>query len=623
MKRLFALVLVLLAPLAASADVTINNITFSTGLVGAGSKVSFDTPLNIRNYLALGITNSPEFAELSVSGDLSYGVNTLTRFYGHGNIFGTVSGSDITAVYKFNIDGDNVDATAGGGLYGGYFGHSFGGVTVKGNRTTLQGLINLNATTGNGAGNQAFYVAGASTALASANDGGTNTVGAGNLFARNAVCALLSGATYFNSCVGDEIDVAVKSGTTKVYFKEGMKVVQLLDDLIPGTAEDYAYGLGNQPSGTAPGWKFGFQFGTSEGWWPIASTGTMVGTRPGFAGGPTYTAAHGVDFSGVTFSADSFKSTGFSVNPTGVITGSTGSKIQDPAAVALGVGGQLLLQGNNNSAQATYAAIKASAVSGTPGAEAGDLLLQPVTGGVPTTVLTVDHLGHTTVTGPGNFIFGTGGIIAASGLGIRDTSAAFDVTLAGTSSTALSAGRTLTLDMKNVAHTLAFGSTANTITFPSAASYTLIGNGDTGTVTGTMTVARANNQTNVASPSGTTDTTGKMMGLAGAITPTYSGNILLIISGDISNGTTGDGAKVQASWGTGAAPANGDAIGGTQCGSRPTFTALTGVLTVPFTVNCMITGRALATPLWLDVTLAAITAGTASISNISVSATEM
>lgn len=56
---------------------------------------------------------------------------------------------------------------------------------------------------------------------------------------------------------------------------------------------------------------------------------------------------------------------------------------------------------------------------------------------------------------------------------LRDTSAAFDVTLAAVSSATLTAGRTLTLDMGNVAHTLAFGTTANTITFPNAASGTV------------------------------------------------------------------------------------------------------------------------------------------------------
>lgn len=55
---------------------------------------------------------------------------------------------------------------------------------------------------------------------------------------------------------------------------------------------------------------------------------------------------------------------------------------------------------------------------------------------------------------------------AITTLGIRDTSAAFDVTLAAVSSTNLTAGRILTLDMGNVAHTLIFGTTAGNLTFP-------------------------------------------------------------------------------------------------------------------------------------------------------------
>ena len=85
----------------------------------------------------------------------------------------------------------------------------------------------------------------------------------------------------------------------------------------------------------------------------------------------------------------------------------------------------------------------------------------------------------TNETGSGALVFGTaptiagGSITGLTGLAIRDTSAAFDVTLAATSSVALDAGRALTLNMGNVAHTLAFGTTANTITFPNAASGTV------------------------------------------------------------------------------------------------------------------------------------------------------
>lgn len=79
-----------------------------------------------------------------------------------------------------------------------------------------------------------------------------------------------------------------------------------------------------------------------------------------------------------------------------------------------------------------------------------------------------------------------GSITALTALAVRDTSAAFDVTIAATSSTTLTAGRTLTLDVGNVAHTLKLGTTANTITFPNLASFTVITSGDTGSVTSTI-----------------------------------------------------------------------------------------------------------------------------------------
>lgn len=66
-----------------------------------------------------------------------------------------------------------------------------------------------------------------------------------------------------------------------------------------------------------------------------------------------------------------------------------------------------------------------------------------------------------------------GSHVGLTSLGVRDTSAAFDVTIAATSGTPLTAGRALTLNMGNVAHTLAFGTTANTITFPNVASDTV------------------------------------------------------------------------------------------------------------------------------------------------------
>lgn len=104
--------------------------------------------------------------------------------------------------------------------------------------------------------------------------------------------------------------------------------------------------------------------------------------------------------------------------------------------------------------------------------------------------LTITSAGVMTATSP--IISGTGTSITNVGtLALRDTSAAFDVTIACTDASTISAGRTLTMSMGNVAHTLAFGTTANTITFPNAASGTVpfLNLAQTFTAAQTVTVA--------------------------------------------------------------------------------------------------------------------------------------
>ena len=122
-------------------------------------------------------------------------------------------------------------------------------------------------------------------------------------------------------------------------------------------------------------------------------------------------------------------------------------------------------------------------------------------------------------------------------LAIRDTSAAFDVTLAATSSTTLTAGRTLTLNMGNVAHTLAFGTTANTITFPNLASFTVITNGDTGTVTNAML---ANSSVTVNGTSIALGASGTVTAAAGTLTGTTL-NATVVTSSLTAVGTIGTG----------------------------------------------------------------------------------
>ena len=131
-------------------------------------------------------------------------------------------------------------------------------------------------------------------------------------------------------------------------------------------------------------------------------------------------------------------------------------------------------------------------------------------------------------------------------------------------------------------------------------------------------------QSSPANPTGTADLTGKMMGLAGTMTPATTGRIHVTITGTIFNsGGVGDGANVQLRTGTGTAPANGDALTGTTAGGLVQYVSPTTACKVPFTVCAIVSGLTLATARWIDVGLAAVTGGTAEITDISVTAFEL
>lgn len=137
----------------------------------------------------------------------------------------------------------------------------------------------------------------------------------------------------------------------------------------------------------------------------------------------------------------------------------------------------------------------------------------------------------TSSTGSGSVVLGTsptisgGSISALTTLAIRDTSAAFDVTIAATSSTALTAGRTLTLDMVNAARTIKLAGNidiAANFTTSGANALTLTTTGSTNvTLPTTGTLA-----TNVTTTLGdliyasATGTPGTLARLAGNITAT-------------------------------------------------------------------------------------------------------
>lgn len=139
----------------------------------------------------------------------------------------------------------------------------------------------------------------------------------------------------------------------------------------------------------------------------------------------------------------------------------------------------------------------------------------------------------------------------------------------------------------------------------------------------TLTTPPAHTLSSVAAPSLTASLTGVMMGLAGAITPVLSGKVRITISGDIANSVSGDGSNVQVRFGTGTAPVNGAALTGTTVGSLVKFIAAAAGQKVPFCIGATITGLTLNTAIWIDVGLAAVTGGNASIADVDITADEL
>ena len=131
-------------------------------------------------------------------------------------------------------------------------------------------------------------------------------------------------------------------------------------------------------------------------------------------------------------------------------------------------------------------------------------------------------------------------------------------------------------------------------------------------------------QATPADPTGTSDTTGKMMGLGVPFTPNVSGNCLIVASGDMGNSNSVGGGLVQLRYGTGSAPANGDALTGTATGARAKMTEVEIYNDFyPFALNGAVAGLTPGTTYWFDISLAAFSVGTAAIENISVTIVEI
>jgi len=186
-------------------------------------------------------------------------------------------------------------------------------------------------------------------------------------------------------------------------------------------------------------------------------------------------------------------------------------------------------------------------------------------------------------------------------------------------------------------NTLTALSTSNGVTIGTGSNATILSSNASGSaksislpdVSGTVQLAGASEsaQSNTSNPTGTTSTTGVMMGLGGAntFTPLLSGRILIFVTGTEYNTAGGQGGVIQIRYGTGAAPANGAAptgsVGGPIVTGQPDGAGHTE--TIPMASVVVVSGLTIGTTYWVDVTLASTGSGTTSLSDATITTVEL
>lgn len=170
----------------------------------------------------------------------------------------------------------------------------------------------------------------------------------------------------------------------------------------------------------------------------------------------------------------------------------------------------------------------------------------------------------------------------------------------------------------------------NLPTTPGTAGQVLTSQGGGSTA---MTWGTSNNyagsimQASGGNPTGTASTTAVMMGIGSVctITPGRSTRVFATIYGNMGNNTANDGGAAQGHFGTGTAPINGAAAAGVIFTGNGFITnnANTANMTATVTVAGMLTGLTPGTTYWIDVSLQALTGGTATFQNVTCVGFEM
>lgn len=204
---------------------------------------------------------------------------------------------------------------------------------AAGNRSTLLPVLTKSTSLGGTDPLKKFYLPLFPQFYINAGDGGTSlTDWRGDHYGFGSLVQAQSGAKWLNSVIGAEIDVSMQANTSAKY-KVGLQIVSVNSDAVKGYTAEAMLVLTRDASTTAK-WNNGILFGFPYGLWPFEDNATIIGTY-----GTGLAAGVGLDFSAVTFGTAALKSAGFSVGPTGAVTGLSLAAVNAAGAASLRLSG--------------------------------------------------------------------------------------------------------------------------------------------------------------------------------------------------------------------------------------------------------------------------------------------
>jgi hypothetical protein len=240
------------------------------------------------------------------------------------------------------ISSDTVTGTPS--VHGVDINHQFGGGAASGNRIALATMAHhVGQMTGGG-----FFTGGEFNAWSKANAGGTDFTSAnsaGITTGSNPVVKLQSGATFFRSLTGEEIDFAVETGATTKHVA-GLLIVPLSTHAVAGNdGLDSAVIIAAQGGATA-GLPYGIVFGFQQSQWPFDPSNpyaSLITVQNGFSPSTNPPViAWGIDFLQLQATQGVFRAPGTSIDPAGNYQIGTGYIEPQSNGLAIDVIGQVV-----------------------------------------------------------------------------------------------------------------------------------------------------------------------------------------------------------------------------------------------------------------------------------------